>query len=126
MEWGLVAPEQRRVIKNFQESNYLQALEGDIDTAHVSYLHSTKKPQPQNQGVVRPVGRIDKAPKLMVLNHDAGLRVWRAAHRARQRRLLLARHAVPVAACARWMSSRPTVGLGPVLERYRDKVSVAG
>jgi phthalate 4,5-dioxygenase oxygenase subunit len=58
MEWGLVAPEQRRVIKNFQECNYLQALEGDIDTAHVSYLHSTKKPLPQNQGVVRNVGRI--------------------------------------------------------------------
>jgi phthalate 4,5-dioxygenase len=72
MEWGLVPAEQRRVIKNFQECNYLQALEGDIDTAHVSYLHSTKKPIPQNQGVVRPVGRIDKAPKLMVLNHDAG------------------------------------------------------
>src|SRR4051794_10736739 len=35
MEWGLVAPEQRRVIKNLQEC-------------------------------------IDKAPKLMVLNHDAG------------------------------------------------------
>ncbi len=72
MEWGLVQPSQRRVTKNFQECNYLQALEGDIDTAHVSYLHSTKKPLPQNQGVVRPVGRIDKAPKLMVLNHDAG------------------------------------------------------
>ena len=72
MEWGLVEPQQRRVTKNFQECNYLQALEGDIDTAHVSYLHSTKKPLPQNQGVVRPVGRIDKAPKLMVLNHDAG------------------------------------------------------
>jgi phthalate 4,5-dioxygenase len=72
MEWALVPPEQRRVTKNFQECNYLQALEGDIDTAHVSYLHSTKKPLPQNQGVVRNVGRIDKAPKLMVLNHDAG------------------------------------------------------
>ena len=72
MEWAMVEPNQRRVVKNFQECNYLQALEGDIDTAHVSYLHSSKKPQPQNQGVVRPVGRIDKAPKLMVLNHDAG------------------------------------------------------
>src|SRR6202171_1326219 len=72
MEWGLVSPEQRRVTKNFQECNYLQALEGDIDTAHVSYLHSSKVRLPQNQGLVREVGRIDKAPKLMVLNHDAG------------------------------------------------------
>jgi phthalate 4,5-dioxygenase oxygenase subunit len=72
LEWGLVSPEQRRVTKNFQECNYLQALEGDIDTAHVTYLHSSKVRLPQNQGVVRDVGRIDKAPKLMVLNHDAG------------------------------------------------------
>jgi phenylpropionate dioxygenase-like ring-hydroxylating dioxygenase large terminal subunit len=72
LEWALVPPEQRRVTKNFQECNYLQALEGDIDTAHVSYLHSTKKRLPQNHGVVRDVGRIDKAPRLMVLNHDAG------------------------------------------------------
>src|SRR5215218_5114903 len=72
MEWGLVGPEQRRVTKNFQECNYLQALEGDNDTAHVSYLHSSKKQRPQDQGVVRQVGRIDKAPKLMVLNHETG------------------------------------------------------
>jgi phthalate 4,5-dioxygenase len=72
LEWGLVSPEQRRVNKNFQECNWLQAMEGDIDTAHVSYLHSSKKQVARNQGVVRPYGRTDKAPKLMVLNHDAG------------------------------------------------------
>jgi phthalate 4,5-dioxygenase len=72
MEWGLVPPESRRVVKNFQECNYLQALEGDIDTAHVSYLHQSFKPDPRNGGVVRPEGRVDKAPKLMVLNHQSG------------------------------------------------------
>lgn len=73
MEWGLVGPTQRRVTKNFQECNYLQALEGDIDTAHVSYLHSSLKPrQGQGQGVVRDEGRVDKRPKLMVLNHQSG------------------------------------------------------
>ena len=73
MEWGLVGPDQRRVTKNFQECNYLQALEGDIDTAHVSYLHSSLKPrQGQGQGVVRDAGRVDKRPKLMVLNHQSG------------------------------------------------------
>jgi len=72
MEWGLVPPWQRRVVKNFQECNYLQALEGDIDTAHVSYLHQNFKPDPRNAGVVRSEGRVDKAPKLMVLNHQAG------------------------------------------------------
>jgi phthalate 4,5-dioxygenase oxygenase subunit len=72
MEWGLVPPSSRRVVKNFQECNYLQALEGDIDTAHVSYLHQSFKPDPRNGGVVRAEGRVDKAPKLMVLNHPSG------------------------------------------------------
>jgi phthalate 4,5-dioxygenase len=72
LEWGMVPPEHRRVVKNFQECNYLQALEGDIDTAHVSYLHRSFKPDPRNAGVVRPAGRADGAPKLMVLHHDAG------------------------------------------------------
>ena len=71
---------------------------GDIDTAHVSYLHSTRKPRPQNQGVVRPVGRIDKAPKLMVLDHETRASPMAdGAQCPTQRRLLLARHAVPVA-----------------------------
>ena len=65
LEWGLVDADHRRVVKNFQECNYLQALEGDIDTAHVSWLHSSLKPQP-NLGVVRTEGRTDRAPKLMV------------------------------------------------------------
>jgi hypothetical protein len=72
MEWGLVPPESRRVVKNFQECNYLQALEGDIDTAHVNYLHQNFKPDPRNAGVVRAEGRVDKAPRLMVLNHQSG------------------------------------------------------
>jgi len=39
-EWATVPPERRFVSKRFQESNYLQALEGGIDSSHVSFLHS--------------------------------------------------------------------------------------
>jgi hypothetical protein len=35
-------------------------------------LHQNFKPDPRNAGVVRSEGRVDKAPKLMVLNHQAG------------------------------------------------------
>lgn len=35
----VAAPEHRHVQKTFMECNYLQALEGDIDPAHLSYLH---------------------------------------------------------------------------------------
>jgi phenylpropionate dioxygenase-like ring-hydroxylating dioxygenase large terminal subunit len=39
IEWAHVPPERRYVSKRLQESNYLQALEGGIDSSHVSFLH---------------------------------------------------------------------------------------
>jgi phenylpropionate dioxygenase-like ring-hydroxylating dioxygenase large terminal subunit len=38
-EWVQVPPRHCVVTKRWQESNYLQALEGGIDSSHVSYLH---------------------------------------------------------------------------------------
>jgi phenylpropionate dioxygenase-like ring-hydroxylating dioxygenase large terminal subunit len=38
-EFAMVAPEQRFVSKRLQESNWLQAMEGGIDSSHVSWLH---------------------------------------------------------------------------------------
>jgi len=35
-----VGPAQRFISKRFQESNWLQAMEGGIDSSHVSFLHS--------------------------------------------------------------------------------------
>ena len=40
IEWAHVAPERRYVSKRLQECNYLQAMEGGIDSSHVSFLHS--------------------------------------------------------------------------------------
>jgi nitrite reductase/ring-hydroxylating ferredoxin subunit len=40
LEWVQVAPERRFVSKRLQECNYLQAVEGGIDSSHVSFLHS--------------------------------------------------------------------------------------
>ena len=40
LEWVSVAPERRFVSRRIQESNYLQGLEGGIDSSHVSFLHS--------------------------------------------------------------------------------------
>ncbi|HZS64453.1 MAG TPA: Rieske 2Fe-2S domain-containing protein [Xanthobacteraceae bacterium] len=39
-EFATVPPKQRFVSKRFQECNYLQAMEGGIDSSHVSFLHS--------------------------------------------------------------------------------------
>ncbi len=39
-EFALVPPEQTFTSKRWQESNWLQAMEGGIDSSHVSWLHS--------------------------------------------------------------------------------------
>ena len=39
-EFALVPPEQTYTSKRWQESNWLQALEGGIDSSHVTFLHS--------------------------------------------------------------------------------------
>jgi phthalate 4,5-dioxygenase len=39
-EFATVAPQRRYVSKRHQECNYLQAMEGGIDSSHVSFLHS--------------------------------------------------------------------------------------
>jgi hypothetical protein len=40
LEWTRVPLRHRHVSKRLQESNYLQAMEGGIDSSHVSFLHS--------------------------------------------------------------------------------------
>src|SRR5256885_9536504 len=40
IEWAHVPPERRFASKRLQECNWLQALEGGIDSSHVSFLHS--------------------------------------------------------------------------------------
>jgi hypothetical protein len=40
LEWVLVPQERRFISKRLQECNYLQAMEGGIDSSHVSFLHS--------------------------------------------------------------------------------------
>jgi phenylpropionate dioxygenase-like ring-hydroxylating dioxygenase large terminal subunit len=41
IEWALVPPENRFLKRWVHDVNYAQALEGDIDTAHVPFLHRT-------------------------------------------------------------------------------------
>jgi len=40
LEWAHVPAKRRYVSKRLQECNYLQAMEGGIDSSHVSFLHS--------------------------------------------------------------------------------------
>ena len=75
LEWVQVPPERRFVSKRLQECNYLQALEGGIDSSHVSFLHSGalkrdplfvgSKGNEYNEG--------DKMPQFDVVDFEGGL-----------------------------------------------------
>ncbi len=80
-EWARV-PEGHRVVSRWlQDSNYLQAAEGEIDSAHISFAHRWFDTQNMpararaigrlnNQGSV--VAAVDGAPKLTVKETDYG------------------------------------------------------
>ncbi|HLH23195.1 MAG TPA: Rieske 2Fe-2S domain-containing protein [Chloroflexota bacterium] len=50
LEWTLVPASHRYVHKRFQACNYLQNVEGEVDSAHVSFLHRRLAPDGQAAG----------------------------------------------------------------------------
>jgi phthalate 4,5-dioxygenase len=83
-EFLAAAPEYRYLHKTFVECNYLQAIEGDIDPAHMSYLHRSWRRPPWARKDTRSVPGSDKAaaiylredrwPKLEAERTDFGVR----------------------------------------------------
>ena len=71
-EWCTVPDSHRHVARWQQDCNYMQALEGCIDTSHVSFLHRSLVPSNLARRVVRDVGRSDHAPVLTVQETDYG------------------------------------------------------
>lgn len=65
-EWTRVPETHRFVSKTYEECNYLQALEGGLDTAHSSYLHNMKL------GDKVELRQRDRAPRLDVERTDYG------------------------------------------------------
>ena len=82
--WALVPPEQRQSLRYARACNWLQALEGDIDSSHVNYLHRSFTQQP-GAGFSAVFARTDQdrhnldllrghgTPKLQVLDTDIGV-----------------------------------------------------
>src|SRR5262245_30361203 len=75
LEWTQVSAANRYVSKRLQESNYLQALEGGIDSSHVSFLHSgALKTDPLFVGARGNVyNERDRMPVFEVAEFDGGL-----------------------------------------------------
>ncbi len=65
-EWTRLPDSQTYVTKSLQECNYLQGLEGDCDSAHLSYLHRDLGPD---------LYRKDISPTLLAEETDFGVRM---------------------------------------------------
>jgi len=65
LEWALLPSENVLVTKRLQSNNWAQAVEGGIDSSHISYLHnnSINKPTPST---------VDKSPLLTTSMRDFG------------------------------------------------------
>ncbi len=82
--WALVPAEARQSLRYARACNWLQALEGDIDSSHVNYLHRTFNQQ-SGAGIPRSFAqtaddvrnfdllRSHGTPKLQVLDTDVGV-----------------------------------------------------
>jgi phthalate 4,5-dioxygenase oxygenase subunit len=81
LEWTLVPEAQRFVSKFWQDCNYLQALEGGVDPAHISFLHGIL--DARNDELRRTLDRaaagfgfasgLERAPHIEVADTEAGL-----------------------------------------------------
>ena len=69
--WTLVEGEHVMTSRRIQECNYLQAIEGGIDSAHVPFLHGVLDVEKQNAPTQRHL-YADKAPRLRVTRTDYG------------------------------------------------------
>lgn len=75
LEWVEVPPERRFVSKRLQECNYLQAMEGGIDSSHVSFLHgSSLQKDPLFKGSRgNEYNLADRMPYFEVAEYEGGL-----------------------------------------------------
>jgi phthalate 4,5-dioxygenase len=76
LEWAQVPDAHRFVSKWYQETNYLQGYEGDIDSSHSSFLHSLLTPVDSDQDTtISPTLKArDKSPSIIVNTTDYGFR----------------------------------------------------
>jgi phthalate 4,5-dioxygenase oxygenase subunit len=77
LEWVTAPAGYQHVSKWFHESNWFQGAEGEIDTSHISFLHSwmdpDRSPNPQVRANLRVATR-DGAPKLTLEETRYGFR----------------------------------------------------
>jgi phenylpropionate dioxygenase-like ring-hydroxylating dioxygenase large terminal subunit len=79
--WALVGTKRRGALRYQRDCNWLQAMEGDFDSSHLSFLHLAYDEKLQNSthnkkaGIeyYRNIVRMDKQPLLEVVDTDVGV-----------------------------------------------------
>ncbi len=79
--WALVGPDRRGALRYQRACNWLQAMEGDFDSSHLSFLHLAFDPNLQGTASNKKAGieyyrnlaRMDKRPVLEVRDTEAGV-----------------------------------------------------
>jgi nitrite reductase/ring-hydroxylating ferredoxin subunit len=74
LEWTLVPDDYRLVTKRIQHCNYLQNLEGEVDSSHISFLHSGGTPIPLPGQLPNP-SITDRHPVFDFKETDYGLAI---------------------------------------------------
>jgi phthalate 4,5-dioxygenase len=80
LEFGVLPASHRYVTKKLQQCNWAQAMEGGLDTAHVSFLHMPAPAKGKRvEGVPIPADerrlawiRDDPMPRLSIVEHEVG------------------------------------------------------
>ena len=82
LEWTLLPESNTFISKRVQECNWFQALEGGIDSSHISFLHAplhhtdsevTRELDRASFGVGEAVQTADRAPRFEVVDTDYGV-----------------------------------------------------
>ena len=78
MEFMSLPPQNVHVSKCLMKCNYLQALEGSIDTAHLTFLHHSMAPMEKDVfavGNLQEFGDADGTPRFFCEDTDFGMRI---------------------------------------------------
>jgi nitrite reductase/ring-hydroxylating ferredoxin subunit len=100
-EWTQVPPEQAYVTKCLLECNYLQGLEGECDSSHLSFLHRAFTNE-RNQ----PLYKSDTSPVYETEETDFGVRLVATRNTDNQQYVRFSAFVMPVYGCV--PAGRPT------------------
>jgi phenylpropionate dioxygenase-like ring-hydroxylating dioxygenase large terminal subunit len=81
MGWAAAPLERKSTLKYIRNCNWVQAMEGDLDSSHLGFLHSKlDAPEPgpkltkvEGGDALRPICVIDRQPELQVVDTPLGL-----------------------------------------------------